>query len=89
MTRARAAEIFGTHRAECQAHDLEIGFAYEQGALVPDGTEPPHRSPMGDVYHPTTRPGHRLPHAWIEQDGRRPSTHDLFGASKDRRPIFP
>ena len=89
MTRARAAEIFGTHRAECQAHDLEIGFAYEQGALVPDGTEPPHRSPMGDVYHPTTRPGHRLPHAWIEQDGRRLSTHDLVGASKDRRPIFP
>jgi 2,4-dichlorophenol 6-monooxygenase len=81
VTRARAAEIFGTHRAECQAHDLEIGFAYEQGALVPDGTEPPHRSPMGDVYHPTTRPGHRLPHAWIERDGRRLSTHDLVGAS--------
>ncbi|WBO69677.1 FAD-dependent monooxygenase [Streptomyces camelliae] len=81
VTRARAAEIFGTHRAECQAHDLEIGFAYEQGALVPDGTEPPHRSPMGDVHHPTTRPGHRLPHAWIERDGRRLSTHDLVGSS--------
>ncbi|POX52002.1 aromatic ring hydroxylase [Streptomyces sp. Ru71] len=79
VTRARAAEFFGTHRAECQAHDLEIGFAYEEGALVPDGSEPPVRAPMGDAYQPTTRPGHRLPHAWIERDGQRLSTHDLVG----------
>jgi 2,4-dichlorophenol 6-monooxygenase len=81
VTRARAAEFFGTHRAECQAHDLEIGFAYEDGALVPDGSEPQPRSPMGGDYRPTTRPGHRLPHAWTERDGRRVSTHDLVGAS--------
>ncbi|CAL9654451.1 2,4-dichlorophenol 6-monooxygenase (plasmid) [Streptomyces sp. enrichment culture] len=81
VRRARAAELFGTHRAECQAHDLEIGFAYEAGAVVPDGTEPPPRSPMGTDYHPTTRPGHRLPHAWIERDGQRLSTHDLVGAA--------
>jgi 2,4-dichlorophenol 6-monooxygenase len=81
VMRARAAEMFDTHRAECQAHDMEIGFAYEQGALVPDGTEPPARSPMGDTYRPTTRPGHRLPHAWLERDGQRLSTHDLVGAS--------
>jgi 2,4-dichlorophenol 6-monooxygenase len=78
--RARAAEIFRTHRAECQAHDLEIGFAYEAGAVVADGGQAPPRAPMGDVYHPTTRPGHLLPHAWIERDGRRLSTHDLTGA---------
>jgi 2,4-dichlorophenol 6-monooxygenase len=33
------------------------------------------------VYHPTTRPGHRLPHAWLDHDGQRLSTHDLTGAS--------
>ncbi|SHN18404.1 FAD-dependent monooxygenase [Actinacidiphila paucisporea] len=80
VVRARAAEIFGTHRAECQAHDLEIGFAYEDGAVLPDGTPPPARSPMGDAYHPTTRPGHLLAHAWIEHEGRRLSTHDLTGS---------
>jgi len=77
--RARAAEIFATHRAECQALDVETGFAYEQGAVVPDGSAPPARSPLGDVYRPTTRPGHLLPHAWTEQDGHRLSTHDLVG----------
>jgi 2,4-dichlorophenol 6-monooxygenase len=79
--RARAAEIFRTHRAECQALDLEIGFAYEQGAVIPDGGRQPPRAPMADVYHPTTRPGHLLPHAWIERDRRRLSTHDLTGAA--------
>lgn len=78
--RARAAEIFATHRAECQALDVETGFAYEQGAVVPDGSPPPGRSPLGDEYRPTTRPGHLLPHAWIERDGRRVSTHDLVGS---------
>jgi 2,4-dichlorophenol 6-monooxygenase len=77
--RARAAEIFATHRGECQAIGVENGFAYEQGAVVPDGSRPPARAPLGDEYRPTTRPGHLLPHAWIEQDGRRVSTHDLVG----------
>jgi 2,4-dichlorophenol 6-monooxygenase len=77
VTRARAAEIFATHRAECQAHDLELGYAYEHGALVGDGSARPPRSAMGEVYRPTTRPGHRLPHAWLDLDGQRLSTHDL------------
>ena len=32
---------------------------------------------MGNRYVPTTRPGHRLPHAWIEHNGKKVSTHDL------------
>lgn len=77
--RARAAEIFATHRGECQAHDVEMGFAYEQGAVISDGSRPPARAPLGDVYEPTSRPGHLLPHAWIERGDRRLSTHDLAG----------
>jgi 2,4-dichlorophenol 6-monooxygenase len=75
--RARTAEVTRTQRTEFHAHDLEIGFSYADGALIPDGTEPPPRDPMGSNYIPTTRPGHRLPHAWIERDGQRLSTHDL------------
>lgn len=78
--RARAAEVFMTQRTEFQAHDLEIGFAYAAGALVADGSPPPAVDPLGGRYHPTTRPGHRLPHAWIERDGERLSTHDLAGS---------
>lgn len=79
--RARAAELFATHRGGCQAHDVELGFAYEQGAVIPDGSPPPPREPLRDVYHPTTRPGHLLPHAWITRAGRVRSTHDLTGSA--------
>ena len=77
--RRRGAEIFGTHRLECQAHDIELGGSYESDAVVRDGSEAPPRDPMGLTYHPTTRPGHRLPHAWLEGHGARISTHDLTG----------
>ena len=77
--RARAAEVFATQRAEFQAHDLEIGYAYQKGALLADGSAPPARDPMGHRYVSVARPGHRLPHAWLKRDGERLSTHDLVG----------
>jgi 2,4-dichlorophenol 6-monooxygenase len=55
-----------TQDIEFSAHDIELGFVYENGARVPDGTDPPSADPAGQIYIPTTRPGHRLPHAWIE-----------------------
>jgi 2,4-dichlorophenol 6-monooxygenase len=77
--RARFKEAVDTQRTEFQAHDLDIGFAYPAGAIVPDGSVAPATDPMGSIYHPTTRPGHRLPHAWLEHNGTRVSTHDLTG----------
>ncbi|MEV1026419.1 FAD-dependent monooxygenase [Streptomyces sp. NPDC050264] len=77
--RARALEMFHTHRGGCQALDMEVGFAYEAGAVVADGTERPARVPMRNVHRPTTRPGHRLPHAWITRGEERLSTQDLTG----------
>ncbi|WP_020673277.1 FAD-dependent monooxygenase [Amycolatopsis nigrescens] len=77
--RVRAKEVFATQRVEYQAHDIEIGFSYQDGAVLPDGSEPPPRDPMGYLYHPVTRPGHRLPHVWLTRDGERLSSHDLVG----------
>lgn len=76
--RARLNEIMRIHRTEFQAHDIELGYFYEHGGVVPDGTFAPERDPMGGKYSPTTRPGHRLPHAWLKsRDGNRLSTLDL------------
>lgn len=66
-----------TQRTEFHSHDIELGYRYDDGAVVPDGTAPPPRDPMGFEYRPTTRPGHRLPHVWLNHGGRRVSTHDL------------
>lgn len=78
--RARLEQVMSVQRMEWQAHDLELGFDYaDAGGVVPDGSAPPARDPMGGIYTPTTRPGHRLPHAWLERNGERCSTLDLAG----------
>ncbi|GKZ51861.1 hypothetical protein AbraIFM66951_007795 [Aspergillus brasiliensis] len=38
---------------------------------------PVNRDLLGLEYYPTTQPGHRLPHAWIELGDSVMSTHDL------------
>lgn len=82
ILRARAQEIAGTQRTEYGALGIELGGHYESMAVVPDGTPAPETDAMGDIYVPTTRPGHRLPHAWLESGSRRVSTHDLTGSSE-------
>lgn len=75
--RYRFREVMKLHNTEYQANDLEIGVQYEHGALVHDGTALPQRDPTGRHYVPSTRPGHRLPHAWVEYKEQQVSTHDL------------
>jgi hypothetical protein len=54
---------------------LQIGYRYEASPLcVPDGTQP--RTDDPEHYRPTTRPGSRAPHVFL--DDRR-SALDLFG----------
>jgi 2,4-dichlorophenol 6-monooxygenase len=77
--RSRVRVAIGTQRCEFQLHDVEIGMTYEQGALVADGSGPAPRSDDGLVYTPTTQPGRRLPHAWLEVGAQKESTHDLVG----------
>lgn len=76
--RARLNEVLRTQRVEYAAHDMEMGFTYDVGAIVDDGSEPPWRDPMGADYRPAARPGCRLPHAWVDDGALRRSTHDLI-----------
>ncbi len=54
---------------------LDLGFRYEAGAIVGDGTSAPPLDVR--IYSPSASPGSRLPHAWVERRGRRVSTLDL------------
>lgn len=84
MGRAKRAiiqDIVSGQEVEFSAHDLDLGFYYAQGSFVPDGTDAPPEDPKHVVYTPSTRPGHRLPHAWVERDGKTFSTHDLVGTN--------
>jgi 2,4-dichlorophenol 6-monooxygenase len=78
--RARLREYYWTLRREFQQLDVELGFAYDGAgaAVVPDGTQPPPHDPLERDYRPVTRPGHRMPHAWVQREDERISTHGLL-----------
>lgn len=54
---------------------LGLGFSYDEGAVIPDGTAP--RGLTLGRYDPTDRPGARFPHLWLDLT-RQKSTLDLF-----------
>jgi 2,4-dichlorophenol 6-monooxygenase len=68
---------------EFNAHGVEFNQRYRSAAVVADGTDEPafDRDPQL-YYHPTTWPGARLPHCWVEHRGRRVSTIDLAGKGR-------
>jgi 2,4-dichlorophenol 6-monooxygenase len=78
MRRRVAAEV------QHNAHDysqlgVEAGYHYWAGAFVPDGTPAPGDESDPVAFHPTSRPGHHLPHVWLADaaGGAPRSTHDL------------
>jgi 2,4-dichlorophenol 6-monooxygenase len=73
-----AAAVRGKRREFC-ALNLELGYCYEEGGLVPDGTPLAPRENDVTDFRACTRPGHRMPHAWLERDGARLSTYDAAG----------
>lgn len=80
--RAQVAKVCELQNIEFSAHNIELGFRYTDGVLIDDGTWPHDEDPLGQTYVPSTQPGNRLPHAWIEIDGKctTVSTHDFVGS---------
>jgi len=63
---------------ECNAHGVELGQHYESSAVVSDGSAKPTPARDPELYYePSTHPGVRLPHAWVGDNARKYSTHDL------------
>ena len=61
---------------------LQLGFAYEEGALVSDGTARPVSANPVREFTPSSRPGSRLPHGWVESGTGRISTLDLIAPDR-------
>jgi 2,4-dichlorophenol 6-monooxygenase len=65
---------------EFEAHGVELNQRYISAAVVPDGLPPAPSSLDPELYYlPTTCPGARLPHAWVQQQNQAISTLDLVG----------
>jgi putative polyketide hydroxylase len=74
----RSATYLGAKDYQPLANDfnIELGYIYRSPAIIAEddierGSEDPRES--------QGRPGSRAPHVWIDKDGHRVSTLDLFG----------
>ena len=67
--------------ARFQGIGIALGFSYDSPAVVPDGSSPPEVGDPVAEYVPTGRPGSRAPHVWLQRNGERISTLDLFERS--------
>jgi 2-polyprenyl-6-methoxyphenol hydroxylase-like FAD-dependent oxidoreductase len=74
----RTAPHLGVEKIQLVANDLEVelGYVYRSTAVIPEGiAEGDHENPRESK----GRPGTRAPHLFLERDGHRISTLDLFG----------
>jgi 2,4-dichlorophenol 6-monooxygenase len=77
----RAAIAFKAY--EFNAHGVDLNQRYRSGAIVPDGTPDPGFARDPELHHqPSSRPGARLPHAWITSGSRTLSTLDTVGRGR-------
>jgi 2,4-dichlorophenol 6-monooxygenase len=66
---------------EFNAHGVEMNQRYASFAVLDDGTPAETWEQDPELFHqPTTRPGAKLPHAWlVDAEGERVSTLDVVG----------
>lgn len=80
--RKAAQAALDLKQTEYNAQGTEMNQRYESSAVIPDvGGEPEKwRRDRGLYSQPTSRPGAKIPHAWlVDRDGLRVSTLDVTG----------
>ncbi|MEU0971421.1 FAD-dependent monooxygenase [Streptomyces sp. NPDC005917] len=84
--RARLREAIAYKVYEFNAHGVDLNQRYSaesSAAVVPDGTPDPGFARDPELYHqPSSRPGAKLPHAWITSGTRTVSTLDTVGKGR-------
>jgi 2,4-dichlorophenol 6-monooxygenase len=68
---------------EFNAHGVELNQRYVSAAILADGEEDPWTRDPELYAQPSTRPGAKLPHAWlVDERGHRISTLDRIGKGR-------
>ncbi|MFI6253947.1 FAD-dependent oxidoreductase [Streptomyces sp. NPDC051016] len=84
--RARLRDAIAHKVYEFNAHGVDLNQRYSaesSTAVVPDGTPDPGFARDPELYHqPSSRPGAKLPHAWITSGTRTVSTLDTVGKGR-------
>lgn len=86
--RKKLREALAAKDYEFNTHGVEMNQRYRSGAVLVDlvakpGCVPSDKAIDAELFYlPTTSPGARVPHAWLEQDRKPVSTLDLAGKGR-------
>jgi 2,4-dichlorophenol 6-monooxygenase len=80
--RARVAMAIEGQAEHFDMLGLQLGFSYDHGALVGDESRAGEAASSVREFRPSSRPGSRLPHGWVERSGQRASTLDLIALDR-------
>jgi 2,4-dichlorophenol 6-monooxygenase len=75
--RAASAAAIAANAEDYSQLNIEAGFSYEFGAVIPDGTAPPAHHDSATIFEPSARPGHHIPNVLLTRAGETVSTVDL------------
>jgi 2,4-dichlorophenol 6-monooxygenase len=67
---------------EFNTHGVELNQRYASSAVIADGTALTYSRDPELYYHPTTRPGAKLPHVWLVRGTQQLSSLDLVGQGR-------
>lgn len=76
--RQRVLSAIAAQRSHFDRIGLDLGYSYEEGAILSDGTPAPKLDDPVSTYVPSTRPGARFPHFWVDGNKRSVSSHALL-----------
>ncbi|MEM6347420.1 MAG: FAD-dependent monooxygenase [Bacteroidota bacterium] len=76
--RSKVAKTIAEQIAHFDRLGLDIGYIYESGALIADGSPVSMQADRVTDYHPSTQPGARLPHLDLSASDEYDSTHDFL-----------
>lgn len=76
--RERVLAAIADQRSHFDRIGLDLGYTYDDGALLPDGTPAPTAGDRVSSYVPSTRPGARFPHFWLDGNRRTRSSRGMI-----------
>jgi 2-polyprenyl-6-methoxyphenol hydroxylase-like FAD-dependent oxidoreductase len=76
--RARFRALLPDQAPHYRSLGLDLGFAYTQGAVIPEASPQPQADDPVEHYRPTTWPGSRLPHFWVHRGEAVLALHDVL-----------
>lgn len=80
--RAALREAIAFKVYEFDAHGVDMNLRYRSGAVIAESKPDAFAEDPELIYQPTTYPGARLPHVWLEQNRQRLSSLDLVGRGR-------